>query len=236
MIRALLIDDEKNALTALRMMLEQFCPQVTVVGESQSAMEGLLLIRKHVPDVLFLDVEMPGGTGFDLLDAVSKKEFAIIFTTAHEQYTIPAIRAGAVDYLLKPINMDELRKAVERLDQLIGEKQALRLAPDTVTISNSDGTWFVSASEILCVEAAGRYSRFYLTEKRQYVISKNLGEVEEEIAQQGFFRVHKSWLVNCSHVMHISNSDGGFAILSDKREIEISRRKRSEFMRLMERT
>ncbi len=234
MLRTLLIDDEKNALSALRKMLEQFCPDVTVIGEAQTAFEGLQLIRQHEPDLVFLDVEMPGGTGFDLLDMLGKKTFTTIFTTAHEQYTIPAIRAGAADYLLKPVSLDELRAAIKRV--LLANEKSGTAAPaeeQRVSISNSDGTWFVPASAIICVEGDGRYSRFYLADGREYLVSRNLGELEEELSPSKFFRVHKSWLVNCRHVVRISSSDGGFAILSNGKEIEISRRKRAEFMQVM---
>lgn len=235
MLKTVLIDDEKNARIALRKMLEQFCPDVSVIGEAQNAIEGLVLIRKLEPDLVFLDVEMPGGTGFDLLDASDKRTFTTIFTTAHEQYTIPAIRSGAVDYLLKPINLDELRNAVVRVAQ--ERKKAAPAAPaaDVLTISNADGTWFVSPSQVICIEGERRYSRFYLADGKEHVVSHTLGELEEQLEKAGFFRVHKSWLVNCAHVKHISSADGGFAVLSNNKEIEISRRKRAEFMRMMER-
>lgn len=233
MLRALLIDDEKNALSALRKLLEQFCPEVHVIGEAQTALDGLRLIRQQNPDIVFLDVEMPGGTGFDLLEALDKKNFSVIFTTAHEQYTIPAIRAGASDYLLKPVSLEELRAAIHRVS---GKgKAGLATTEDfRVSVSNNKGTWFVPVTDIIYIEAEGRYSRFFLTGGVEYPVSKNLGELQSELAHMKFFRVHKSWLVNCRHVMRIASSDGGFAILSNGKEIEISRRRRADFMRMME--
>jgi two-component system LytT family response regulator len=235
MLRAILIDDEKNALIALRKMIEQFCPQVQVVGESHTAIEGIALINRLSPDVVFLDVEMPGGTGFDLLAALEKKTFITIFTTAHVQYTIPAIRAGAVDYLLKPVNIDELRAAVKRVAALKEGPASPLVKNERVTISNSSGTWFVSVDEIICIGGDGRSSCFYLRDGSEHSISTNLGELEGTFSALNFFRVHKSWLVNCGHVKHISTSDGGFAVLSNGKEIEISRRKKAEFIRIMER-
>lgn len=235
MLRAVLIDDEKNARIALRKMLEQFCPGVTVIGEAQTAIEGLMLIRKESPDLVFLDVEMPGGTGFDLLDAIDRRGFATIFTTAHEQYTIPAIRSGAFDYLLKPINLDELRNAVARIAEAQQKNAEPGAKEDVLTISNAEGTWFVSPADVICIEGERRYSRFYLADGKEHVVSRTLGELEEELSTGRFFRVHKSWLVNCAHVKHISSADGGFAVLSNNKEIEISRRKRAEFVRVMER-
>ncbi|MDQ3110800.1 MAG: LytTR family DNA-binding domain-containing protein [Bacteroidota bacterium] len=234
MLKALLIDDEKNALTALRKMLEQFCPDVTVIGEAQTALEGLRLIRMQEPDLVFLDVEMPGGTGFDLLETLDKKTFVTIFTTAHEQYILPALRSGAVDYLLKPVSLDELRTSIKRV-RSSKEKYEIALKENLpVSISNSEGTWFVPAIDIICIEGDGRYSRFYLIDGKEHVVSKNLGELEEGLSPMKFFRVHKSWLVNCRHVVKLSNADGGFAILSNGKEIEISRRKKTDFIRMME--
>lgn len=233
MLRVLLIDDEKNALTALRKMLEQFCPDVTVVGEAQTALEGLRLIRQCEPDLVFLDVEMPGGTGFDLLETLDKRTFTTIFTTAHEQYSIPAIRAGAVDYLLKPVSLDELRNAIKRVNDQREKSVTVASGEQRISISNTDGTWFVSANDVVCIEGDGRYSRFFLTDGKDHLVSRNLGELEEELGAMHFFRVHKSWLVNCRHVKQISSADGGFAVLSNGKEIEISRRKKAEFMRMM---
>jgi two-component system LytT family response regulator len=233
MLKTLLIDDEKNALTALRKMLEQYCPDVAVIGEAQTAFEGIRLIRQLEPDLVFLDVEMPGGTGFDLLETMEKKTFAIIFTTAHEQYLLSALRSGATDYLLKPISLDELKNAVKRVlatkEKINTTKENLR-----VSISNSGGTSFVAAADIVCIEGDGRYSRFYLLDGSEHVVARNLGELEEELSKAKFFRVHKSWIVNCRHVLRISSTDGGFAILSNGKEIEISRRKKAEFMQLMQ--
>lgn len=233
MLKALLIDDEKNALTALRKMLEQFCPDVLVIGEAQTALEGLRLIRQQEPDLLFLDVEMPGGTGFDLLETLERKSFSTIFTTAHEQYALPALRSGAIDYLLKPISLDELRAAIKRVITAKEKpEQGLKENP-RISISNSDGTLFVSAADIVCVEGDGRYSRFYLTDGKEHVVSRNLGDLEQELCPAKFFRVHKSWLVNCGHIIKVSSKDGGFAVLSNGKEIEISRRKKAEFMEMM---
>jgi two-component system, LytTR family, response regulator len=234
MIRALLIDDEKNALTALRKMLEQFCTHVSVVGEAQTALEGLRLIRELTPDVVFLDIEMPGGTGFDLLETIGNRNFTTVFTTAHEQYTIPAIRSGAIDYLLKPVSIDELRAAIGRVQKLIESPTKPAQEPYRLTICNADGTRFVSGDEVICIEGDRRYSRFYLNDGKEYLVSKNLGELEEELRSLNFFRVHKSWLVNRAHVKYISAADGGFVTLSNNKEIEISRRKRGEFLRMMQ--
>lgn len=231
MLNAVLVDDEKNARLALRKMLEHFCPEVCITGEATTAIEALSLIRKLQPDLVFLDVEMPGGTGFDLLDAIDEPQFRIIFTTAHEQYSIPAIRAGASDYLLKPINVDELKSAVARAAALIRKAPAQK---DVIVISNAEGTWFVASADVICIEGEGRYSRFYLDDGKQHVVSRPLGDLEAELKGLSFFRPHKSWIVNCAHVKQISSADGGFAVLSDMREIEISRRRRAAFIRIME--
>lgn len=232
-MKAVLIDDEKNALTALRKMIGQFCSGVEVTGEAQTAMEGLQLIRRQQPDLVFLDVEMPGGTGFDLLEAIEKKNFAVIFTTAYEHYAIPALRTGAADYLLKPISIDELRKAIERVQTLKLKNTIASPEAQRVRIANAEGTLFVPVTDITCIKGEGRYSRFFLQNGEEQLVARNLGELEEELSPARFFRLHKSWLVNCASVVRITHRDGGFAVLTDGREIEISRRKKAEFLQLL---
>lgn len=235
MIRALLIDDEKKAAAALKKMLEEYCTGVEVIGEAQTALLGLRLIRELKPDVVFLDVEMPGGTGFDLLDAIEEKTFRTVFTTAHEQYVISALRSGAIDYLVKPISVEELRGAVSRIiiPAQVRPEQSPNSQSYRIPIISSEGTMFVSERDVICIEGDGRYSRFHLRDGTQHLATKNLGEIETELAAYRFFRIHKSWLVNCRHVVRISNTDGGFAVLTDGRELEISRRKKAEFVRAM---
>jgi len=234
-LRTVIIDDEEKAIEVLRGMLVQFCRGVEVVGEANNALSGLKLIQQARPDLVFLDVEMPGGTGFEMLETLGGGNFFIVFTTAYAQYTIPAIRAGATDYLLKPINMDELREAVERVKGKMHEKLALELPYEQykVQITQQSGTMFVPCAEIICVEGEGRYSTLHTTGGKKYMVSRNLKEFEEELGAYRFFRVHKSFLVNCHHVLRISHADGGFAEMSDGRQIEISRRKKTEFQEFM---
>lgn len=233
-MKVLLIDDEKNALTALRRMIEQFCPGVTVAGEAQTAIEGLRLIKQLAPDVVFLDVEMPGGTGFDLLNNIDEKRFNVVFTTAHEHYAIPALRSGAADYLLKPVSIDELRNAIARLSSAKENQTGVSPEHQRYKIITPEGTWFMPYAEIICIQGEGRYSRIFVGDNKEYVVAHNLGEIEKELSAARFFRVHKSWLVNCMHVRQIANRDGGFAVLSNGKEIEISRRKKAEFIQLLE--
>lgn len=235
-LKAVLIDDERDALFALRKLLEEFCEGVEVCGEATGALAGLKLIRQFDPHVVFLDVEMPGGNGFDLLDTLKQQPVNVVFTTAYEQYAINALRAGAVDYLLKPIDIGELRDAVKRVRARIEREGALLKSPTEeykIKISQQGGTFFVPCNDVLYVEGEGRYSTIYLADGRKYLVSKNLKEFEDELLRHRFFRIHKSFLVNCRYVTRITHSDGGFVELSNGKQIEISRRRKMEFQEFM---
>lgn len=236
-LKAIIIDDEKDAVFALRKMLEQFCTGVVVAGEASNALSGLKLIQQVQPDVVFLDVEMPGGTGFEMLETFEGSPFSVVFTTAYQQYAISAIRAGAADYLLKPIDVEELRNAIARVEARLAEQRTSRPSYEEykVKIVQQNGTFFLPCQDILCIEGDGRYSTIFGTDGKTHLVSRNLKEFEEELAPYRFFRVHKSFLVNCRHVVRISHSDGGFAVMSDGRQIEISRRKKVEFQEFMKR-
>ncbi|HEU4717302.1 MAG TPA: LytTR family DNA-binding domain-containing protein [Bacteroidia bacterium] len=233
-VRVLIVDDEADAVAGLRTMLRDFCTGVEVVGESSSAIEGVKLIRRLQPDAVFLDVEMPGGDGFSLIDSLDKANRpAIIFTTAHREYAISALREQAFDYLLKPVDIDELQNAVEKAKNFLASRNSRELQPgeeQRMRVSTPEGIVFIPLSEIIHIEASGRYSIVHSVHAGSHTVTRNIGEYEEELTGSGFFRVHKSHLVNCRHALRISSADGGFLELSNGRSIEISRRKKSEFM------
>jgi two-component system LytT family response regulator len=237
-LKALIIDDEKDAVIGLRTMLQDFCEGVEVVGEAYSAIEGLKLIRHFNPDLIFLDVEMPGGNGFDMLEALQDRSVRVVFTTAYDNYSIRALRADADDYLLKPLDIDDLQNAVEKVRRIVGKTRPRdhSLSPEEyrLRLNSQKGIVFVSCSEVVHIEGDGRYSTVYTSAGEQYVVTRNLGEFEEELTRFRFFRVHKSHLINCRHVERISHADGGFVELSNGQSIEISRRKKAEFIHLME--
>ncbi len=234
-LRAIIIDDEEDAVFSLRRMTETFCTAIEVVGTGTNAISGLKAIRELNPDLIFLDVEMTGGSGFDLLDAIPEKKFEVIFTTAWANYAIEALRNDAADYLLKPIAIDELRTAVERVRRKKENRAEVKPTRDDYKIKITDqlGTVFLRCEDVLLFEGHGRYSTVYTVNEKRYTVSKNLKAFEEELTDCRFFRVHKSYLVNCKHVARIIHADGGFLELSNGKQIEISRRKKTEFSEFM---
>jgi len=240
MIKALLIDDEPSAVNTLQLMLQRYVPEITTNRATNDPQEGLALINSFQPDLLFLDIQMPVLDGFELLKKVSKFPFQIIFTTAHDQYAIRAIRFSALDYLLKPIDADELRAAFEKYlirrteapaNQALyqnlmhnisaGDKKDFKLAVPTI-----DGTFFYFPDEIVRLEGESNYTRLFFTDKKPLLISRTLKEYEELLADHGFIRVHKSHLVNKKHVVNYKND--GQLVLSDQSKVEVSRRRKEE--------
>ena len=234
-IRAILADDEVEALSGLKAFLSSFCPQVEICGEAVSLQEALLHCRKFSPDVIFLDIEMPGGNGFALLqefDEHARPE--IIFTTAHPQYAVQALREGASDYLLKPIDIDELRNAVKRVEERLLRKQAMfPVLEAKIRVLTNNGMVFVPQRDIICIEADGRYSQLHLANGRSLTTARNIGELEEELSFKGFFRVHKSWLINCEHVVRVVEAKVTLVVLSGDRSVEVSRRRRNDFLKFL---
>lgn len=244
-MKAIIIDDEKKGREILKSLIENYCKQVEVVAEAGSAKEGYDLIMEYHPDVVFLDVEMPNGDGFSLLERFEKIKFQIIFTTAFDDYAIKAIRFHALDYLLKPIDIDELRQAVNNVEEAIRAKQTpenkfngliqtRRLEHSgKLALPIKDGIVYLSISEIVRVESDGAYSIFYTDGGKKHLSSKNLGEYEEILPALGFFRVHRSHMVNVKKVKKFIRSDGNFIEMEDGSMVEIARRKKDEFLQLM---
>jgi two-component system LytT family response regulator len=231
MIKVLIIDDEEDARIGLKALIQSCGKEIEIVGEGASAIEAIKLINKHSPDLVFLDIQMPGGTGFDLLDSIPEKNFKIIFTTAYDQHALKAIRENPVDYLLKPIDQDELCEAIERYKKQVsgtkGSIDKIRLVVDTNIL-------FLDPNDIISVEADGRYSRVFLINGESHYITKNLGEFEKDWkAYPMLYRIHRSYLINLNHIHKIIREDGGYVELSNHRRVEISRQKKNEFFDLL---
>ncbi|MEO8211353.1 MAG: LytTR family DNA-binding domain-containing protein [bacterium] len=241
MITALLVDDEKKNRDSLCKLLVEYCPEVSVIGEAGSVNDALSFIAKNKPQLVFLDVEMPGGSGFDLLRQVDKIDFKIIFVTAHSHYAIKAIRFSAVDYLLKPVDTDDLIAAVKKAaDEKVNTDEHYKGLLHNLNSSNSyklaipikDGFAFLAPDEIIRLEADGTYTHIY-TNTEKYTGTKNIKEYEQLLADQNFFRSHNSHLINLKHVKRFSRLDGYFVHMSDSSVAEISRRKKEEFIEMM---
>ena len=244
-LKAILIDDELNSLQNLQQKLEGFCPDVTIVATSQKPEEGLLLIRQHQPDVVFLDIEMPRMSGFRMLEELGEYDFDIVFTTAYNHYSIDAIRISAFDYLVKPIGIEDLQHAVERLsisrnkqtkEKIDILKKSLsdnRTQEDKIAISTSEGIEFIPIKNILHIESKSNYSKIYLPENKSITVTKILKDFEEMLLPYNFYRVHNSHLINLNYIKKYVRSEGGHVILQDGTAIDISRRKKEEFLKMI---
>ncbi|MEO8110428.1 MAG: LytTR family DNA-binding domain-containing protein [Ginsengibacter sp.] len=244
-IKAILIDDEFNSLQNLEKKLQEFCPDVDIVAITQKPEDGILLIRQHHPDVVFLDIEMPRMSGFRLLEELGEYDFDIIFTTAYNHYSIDAIRISAFDYLVKPIGIEELQQAVERLtkskvsqtkEKIDILKRSLsdnRNQEDKIAISTSEGIEFVPIKNILHIESKSNYSKIYLPEDKTIMVSKILKDFEEMLLPYNFLRIHNSHLINLNYIKKYMRKNGGQVMLQDGTVIEISRRKKEEFLKMI---
>ena len=242
MITALIVDDEEKNHESLSKLLKEYCPQVEVIGRAFSVDEALAFLSSKKPQIVFLDVEMPSGTGFDLLRKVEPINFKIIFVTAHAHYAIKAIRFSAVDYILKPIDTDDLIQAVEKVSGELNEGHSTKYNSLYENLNSSstyklaipvkDGYAFLLPEEIIRLHADGSYTHIH-TAAEKFTGTKNIKEYEDLLSEHGFFRSHNSHLINLKHVKRFSRLDGYFVHMSDNSVAEISRRKKEEFIGMM---
>ncbi|MFN8238150.1 MAG: LytTR family DNA-binding domain-containing protein [Chitinophagales bacterium] len=244
MIKAILVDDEKNNRLTLLKLIEKFCPQVTVTAECDSVDSAIAAIEADGTDVVFLDVEMPGKNGFELLAHYHYHcPFKVIFTTAYSQYAVKAFRFSALDYLLKPVDPEELVRAVHRLSikksEEIKNKQFellehkinhKELSKKQLAISTLEGIYFASLDEIIHVDADSSYTKIYLTTGEMIMSSKPLKYFEELLEDYDFVRVHQSHIINLKHIRRYVRGDGGQVIMMNGTEIEVSRRKKDDLL------
>jgi two-component system LytT family response regulator len=240
--RTILIDDEPNTRAALRALLQHYCPEVMIIGEAASAEDGLQLLRTQTPDLLFLDVEMPLGSGFDLLDMLGNASFDIIFTTAHDRYALRAIKCCALDYLLKPVGVAELRAAVAKaqrrqapvaaqLHTLHDNLRARNGPAGKIVLPTTQGFEVVDVARIVRCQADDNYTLFVLAGKEKILVSRTLKEYEELLGDFDFLRIHQSHLINAAHVKRYIKGSGGYVQLTDDSIIEVSRRKKDELLK-----
>lgn len=244
MLKTIIIDDEQHCADVLKAMLEQkFAHVVKVDAVANNAPDGAVLIRHLKPDLVFLDVEMPVQTGIDLLVSLDKIDFEVIFTTAHEQYALRAIKLNALDYLLKPFSIEELEAAVEKcmqkksqplsteaMSSLLGNLKNTSPENKKIGLPTSSGTRFVPIQDIIRIEASSNYSTFYFTNSTKLTIAKTLKEFEEMLTPYKFFRVHNSHLINLSQLQQYVSRDGDYVVMNDNSRVEVSRRRKSELM------
>ncbi len=243
MIRTIIIEDEQKSRELLDAMIQKNCPELEIIGHASDVSQGVELIRGLKPDLVFLDISMPNGTGFEVLEQVSDQHFELIFATASDQHALKAIKFSACDYLLKPIDAEELKAAVDKvikkkksnsgMDNLQFLIEHLKRADENyqkITLPTGNAYEIVNIKDIIRCEADGSYTTFYLSDKRKLVISAGLKHYEELLPEVDFIRVHHHHLINMNHVLRFLKEDGGYAIMSDGSKIEISRRKKEAFM------
>ncbi len=242
--RILIVDDEPYARNALRNLLQTNCPGVVLAGMAGGVKEALELLRQTPIDLLMLDVEMEDGTGFDLLDRIPNIHFNVVFTTAHDDFAIRAFRYHAIDYLLKPVDPDELVFAVNKamqnrtfdvLKQQISNllNTATDKVFDRILLPTGEGPVFAQTTQITRIESYGNYTFVYLAPRERCLVSRNLKEFEEMLPQQLFFRPHQSHLVNMTFVKQFLKEDGGYALMQDGSKIPVSRRRKDAFLELL---
>ena len=246
MIKALIIDDEPGIRRMLSLLLKQHCPDVLIAGEADSVESAYNAIVELRPDLVFLDIKMDDGTGFDLLQKFEKINFHIIFITAFEEYAVKAFRFSAIDYLLKPVDTVELIAAVDKVKHLLNAEQDLRVTTlirnmkytgnedKKIVLRTSDKFHFVKVSEIIYCASEGNYTTFYLQDGNHVMVSKTIKEYDGLLMEFGFFRPHKSFLINLAYIIGFEKSEGGYIIMKDNSRIPISYRKKDEFLRIVE--
>lgn len=246
-IQALIIEDEIQSAHTLRLMVNEYCPVIEIVGHASSVNEAVELANSLRPGLLFLDVELQGGTAFDVLMKLEHRDVKIIFITAYDSYALQAIKYSAIDYLLKPLDIEELKRAVQKLQVPAsqgGESQLLSQFIDVlkgnarhpatfIPIPFNDGFSFIPVSDILRLEASGSYTYIYINGKEKLLASKNLKEYESMLPEDTFIRVHNSHLLNKNHIRKYVKGSGGYCIMSDGTTVSISTRKKEWFLRMM---
>ncbi|MEO1449652.1 MAG: LytTR family DNA-binding domain-containing protein [Bacteroidota bacterium] len=232
MIRTLIIDDEQNSQEVLKTMLKTYCPDLEVVGVASSPLEGIKRIQQLKPALVFLDVRMPGGTGFDVLEAFPERKFAVIFSTAYDQFAIQAIKARALDYLLKPINALELEQAVARIKEK-PQAPPPKKSVEQLALPTLAGYTFVEIRDIIRVEGSGNYSTIYLNTGQTLTISKNIKFLEDRLQHTFFFRPHASHLINLQAIKRYLRKDGGVIEMQDGYSVPLSRRRKEQFQLLL---
>lgn len=246
MLNCLIIDDELPCIETLQLILQKkFADEINIAGFTTHSEEAASLIGELQPDLIFLDVEMPNLTGIEFLQSLNDINFQVIFTTAHQHYALQAIKLNALDYLLKPIGLEDLsaaiQKCISRKKQQGSELVTSFLAQmktngntKKISIASDNAVQFVPVNDIIRIESSSNYSIVYFTSRTKTVVSKTLKEFEDQLTPHNFLRIHHSHLINLAHVIGYKNHDGGYIIVQGNDAIEISRRKKQEVMKRLD--
>jgi len=232
--KTIIIDDEENSRSNTRAMLENYCPEIEIIAEAGSGIEGKKMIQELKPQVVFCDINMPGMTGLEMIDGLVHRDFCLIFLTAYSEHGINAVKAGAIDYLLKPLLLSELQGAVKKVVQHYEQKGGSTTAAGSndknlVLINHSKGFTLIDYKDIIWLEASDNYTNLFLNTGKKIVASKTLKEFEAILPTNVFFRIHRSSLINIDFIKEYSNAEGGTIIMADGTSIQVSKARSQEF-------
>jgi two-component system, LytTR family, response regulator len=242
MIRSIIVDDEMKSRESLKILLDDFCENVEVKALCQNVEEGVQAVEEHKPDVIFLDIQMQRETGFDLLTQIKKIDFEVIFTTAYSEYAIRAFKFSAIDYLLKPVDIEELKKALykverklngsfsQRLEQLMENLKPSKQQNFKLALPTSDGLVFIKIEDIIYCEAESNYTRIFCTDEKKHLVSRTLKEYEDILSEHNFFRIHNSYLINLGCIKKYVRGEGGYVIMNNNVSLDVSKRKKESFL------
>jgi two-component system LytT family response regulator len=241
MLRAVLVDDDESNLSSLREKLARHCPEVEVIGCCDNGPAGIQMIEEQKPGIVFLDIEMPLMNGFVMLQQLHYRDFALVFVTAYDHYAIKAIRYSALDYLVKPVEIEELKSAVARalanqpnqssqvqLEILL--EQLHKKQPQRISIPTSDGLRFLQLDQVVHLEASSNYTYIYLATKQHFLVSRTLKEFEDMLPPEIFIRIHHSTIINKNYVEKYIRGEGGQVLMQDGKVLDVSKRKKGEFL------
>ena len=246
MITAVIIDDETSSRSSLKHKLARHCPEVELIGECENGEAGILMLNNHQPDIVFLDVEMPRMNGFSMLQQLANKNFELIFITAYDHYAIKAIKVSALDYLVKPVAVEDLKLALEKvhlkrqfkngnqrlellLQNLLTDKKELQ----RIAIPSMEGLQFVETGHIVYLEAQSNYTCFHLINAHKVTVAKTLKDFEELLPTSIFMRIHHSYIINKTLVKKYIKGEGGQVVMTDDTVLDVARRKKEEFIKAM---
>jgi two-component system, LytTR family, response regulator len=245
MLRCLIIDDEQDGRDVLNMLITDYCPELLVAEVCTNGRDGVKAILKHQPDIVFLDIDMPDMSGFDVLDCVKTQKLKVIFVTAHNEHAIRAFKYSAIDYILKPPSPQSIIEAVEKAkliefknsasqyDLLINQLKNEEHVPDVIALPLADGLQVVKVQDIMYGKADRNYTNIHFADKKKMLVSKQLKEFESLLTPNGFFRIHHSALINLRYISKYVRGEGGYVVMKDDSTIEVSRQKKEEFLRLI---
>lgn len=245
-MNVVIIDNDEKIRLGLRTMIEKFCPQITQLNEGSSIKTGIEAISKHQPDLVFLDVELDEGTGMDLLSKLNSYNFDVVFITAFNKYAVDAFKFSAIDFILKPIGLDDLLNSIQKteqkrkLGQLEEQLKVLRenlkdlsKADKKIVLRDSSNLFFVKIRDIIFCKAEGSYTEFYIEGNQKIVTSSMLKEYESMLETYGFLRTHHSYLVNLNKIERFDKSDGGSLLMSNKKSVPVSQRKKDQVLEIL---